>query len=79
LGLRIKNVILRDDVIRPVGIKGLDVINRSINNENHVSITGTKQQIDQYLQDKPILSERLRTLNNLPKFRIINTRKERIY
>jgi len=79
LGLRIKNVILRDDVIRPVGIKGLDVINRNINNENHVSITGTKQQINQYLQDKPILSERLRTLNNLPKFRIINTRKERIY
>ncbi len=78
--LRIKNVILKDHKWRPVGIEGLDVINRKVdNNENHVTLTGTKQQINQYLQDKPILSERLRTLNNLPKYRIINTTKKRIY
>lgn len=74
--LFLKNVILKDNKLRPVGIEGVDVINRSKeNNENHISITGTKQQINQYLQDKPILSERLRTLNNLPKYRMFNTTK----
>ena len=80
MGLKIKNVILKDYQWRPVGIEGLDVINRKEeNNENYISLTGTKQQINQYLQDKPILSDRLRTLNNLPKYRMINTTKERIY
>lgn len=74
--LFLKNVILKDNKLRPVGIEGVDVINRTKeNNENHISITGTKQQINQYLQDKPILSERLRTLNNLPKYRMFNTTK----
>ena len=78
--LKIKNVVMKDCNIRPVGIEGLDVVNRkSENNENHMSITGTKQQINKYLQDKPVLSERLRTLNNLPKYRIINSVKVRIY
>jgi len=79
LGLRIKNAILKDTKIRPVGIEGLDVINRFQNNENHITLTGTKQQINQYLQDKPVLSDRLRTLNNLPKYRIINTIRKEIY
>ncbi len=78
--LRIKNVIMKDNIIRPVGIEGLDIINRKQeNNENYMTLTGTKQQINSYLQDKPILSERLRTLNNLPKYRIIQTTKRRIY
>jgi hypothetical protein len=78
--LKIKNVVMKDCKIRPVGIEDMDVVNRkSENNENHMSITGTKQQINKYLQDKPILSERLRTLNNLPKYRIINSVKVRIY
>ncbi len=78
--LRIKNVIMKDDIVRPVGIEGLDIINRKQeNNENYMTLTGTKQQINTYLQDKPILSERLRTLNNLPKYRIIQTTKRRIY
>ena len=80
MSLKIKNVIMKDDKILPIGIENMDIINRKEqNNENYMSITGTKQQINRYLQDKPILSERLRTLNNLPKYRIINSRKIRIY
>jgi len=74
----IKNIILNDYKIRHDLVEGLEIINRNIEGQNYMSLTGTKQQINQYLQDKPIVSERLRTLNNLPKFRIINTRKERI-
>jgi hypothetical protein len=71
---------MKDCKIRPIGIENMDVINRKEqNNENYMSITGTKQQINRYLQDKPVLSERLRTLNNLPKYRIINSVKVRIY
>jgi hypothetical protein len=78
--MKIKNVIMKNYELKPVGIKDLEITNRRVdNNENHVTIVGTKQHINEYLQDKPILSERLRTLNNLPKYRIINTTKERIY
>ena len=71
---------MKDDKILPIGIENMDIINRKEqNNENYMSITGTKQQINHYLQDKPVLSERLRTLNNLPKYRIINSVKVRIY
>jgi hypothetical protein len=77
--LYIKNVIFKNYDIDFLRIKGLDKINRlSDNNENYATLTGTKEQINQYLQDKPILSERLRTLNNLPKFRLIGTKKQRI-
>lgn len=85
MGLKIKNVIFRNfddvcDMIKPRPEVGIDVANhRSDNNEGYVSITGTKQQINNYLQDKDIISDRLRTLNNIPKYRIINTKKERIY
>ena len=76
----IKNVILKDFKIRHGLPEGLEITNRKReNNENHMSLMGTKQQINQYLQDKPILSERLRTLNNLPKYRIINSIKQEIY
>jgi hypothetical protein len=74
-----KNVIFKDFKIRHDLTKGLEIINRKKeNNENYMTLTGTKQQINTYLQDKPILSDRLRTLNNLPKYRIIGTQKERI-
>ena len=76
----IKNVILKDFKIRHGLPQGLEITNRRReNNENHMSLMGTKQQINQYLQDVPILSERLRTLNNLPKYRIINSVKQEIY
>ena len=75
-----KNVILRGHDIRSIPLeKGLEKKNRLVdNNENYVSLMGTKAQINQYLQDAPIVSERLRTLNDLPKMRIINTKVERI-
>ena len=77
-----KNVTLKNwyDFEKGYSEKGLERIHRRVdNNEDYATITGTKQQINTYLQDKPILSDRLRTLNNLPKYRIINTTKERIY
>lgn len=80
MGLKIKNVIVKQ--VRELDnlIEGIDVIHRpNENGEDYITVTGTKPQINQYLQNKPILSDRLRTLNNLPKYRIINTTKERIY
>ena len=80
--LRIKNVILKEFNIPevPKESAGIEIIHRrEPNNENYMSLTGTKQQINSYLQDKPILSERLRTLNNIPHFRIINTIRKEIY
>jgi hypothetical protein len=80
--LFLKNVILKThdiDKVRP--LKGMDIIHRKEqNNENYMTLTGTKQQINHYLQDcaNNLLSERLRTLNNLPKFRLITTTRLRI-
>ena len=76
--IKIKNVILNKH--HPYLEEGLEYMERfRENGEVHMSITGTKQQINRYLQDAPILSERLRTLNNVPHFRIINTIKKEIY
>jgi len=75
-----KNVILRGHDIHKIPLSvGLEKKNRLVdNNENYASLMGTKQQINRYLQEAPILSERLRTLNDLPKMRIIGTKVERI-
>ena len=74
-----KNVIFKDFKIRHDLVEGLEIKNRrEENNENYMSLMGTKEQINTYLQDKPILSDRLRTLNDIPHYRIINTRKIRI-
>lgn len=74
-----KNVILREFNIHnpktPLS-EGLDVKHRvQPNGEDYVSLMGTKQHINRYLQNAPLLSERLRTLNDLPKMRIIDTTK----
>ena len=75
-----KNVILRGHDIHSIPLEeGLEKKNRLVdNNENNVSLLGTKAQINRYLQDAPIVSERLRTLNDLPKMRVINSKVERI-
>jgi hypothetical protein len=75
-----KNVILKDFNVTSDGLsEGLEIKHRlQPNNENYMSLMGTKAQINSYLQNKPILSERLRTLNDLPKWRIINTTKVHI-
>ncbi len=72
-----KNVVLRGHNIHSIPLEeGLEKKNRLVdNNENNVSLMGTKQQINKYLQQAPIVSERLRTLNDLPKMRTIGTRK----
>jgi hypothetical protein len=72
-----KNVILRGHDIHSIPLSpGLEKKNRfEANNENYATLIGTKQQINTYLQDAPILSERLRTLNDLPRMRVINTTK----
>ena len=69
-----KNVTLRGHDIHSIPLeKGLEKKNRLIdNNETNVSLLGTKGQINRYLQNAPIVSERLRTLNDLPKMRMIN-------
>ena len=76
-----KSVILREwntDKNAPRS-EGLEITHRrKENNEDYATLAGTKAQINQYLQDAPLLSERLRTLNSLPKYRTINTRKVRI-
>jgi hypothetical protein len=74
-----KNVIFKEFNINNYLPQGLEILHRrSENNENYASLMGTKQQINNYLQDKPILSERLRTLNNVPKWREINCKMVRI-
>ena len=75
-----KNVILRGHDIHSIPLsEGLEKKNRLVdNNENYVSLMGTKAQINRYLQDAPIVSERLRTLNDLPKMRVINSTVVRI-
>jgi hypothetical protein len=75
-----KNVILRGHDIHSIPLsEGLEKKNRLVdNNENFVSLMGTKQQINRYLQDAHIVSERLRTLNDLPKMRVINSVKVNI-
>ena len=49
--------------------------------QTFASIVGSKKEINNQLQimSKNIESERVRTLNNLPKYRIINSQKIRIY
>ena len=81
--LFIKNVELKEynDSKFP-HITGLDEKHRrGENGENLLSLMGTKAQINSYLQTaaKDIISERCRTLNDLPKYRIINTTVKRIW
>ena len=72
-----KNVILRGHNIHNIPLaEGLEKKNRLVdNNENYATLIGTKPQINSYLQDAPLVSERLRTLNDLPRMRVINTHK----
>jgi hypothetical protein len=80
LDVKLKNVILKEYNITSDLSEGLEITHRrKENNECYMSLVGTKQQINTYLQDKPVLSDRLRTLNSVPKYRIIGTQKERIY
>ena len=73
------NIQNRNDILKIPTPKGLDITHRQMpNNEDYATLQGTKQQINTYLQDAPELSSRLRTLNNLPKYRIINSVKVRI-
>jgi hypothetical protein len=59
--------------------KGLEVLHRKEeNNEDYVSVMGTKPQINRYLQEAPIISERLRTLDTVPMWRTFKTTKIRI-
>ncbi len=77
--IKIKNVVLnKRHPYREEGLEYLERFNEP-NGEIHMSLTGTKQQINRYLQDAPILSERLRTLKNVPHYRIINSYKVEIY
>jgi len=76
-----KNVILENytDFRKLKLEEGLEVLHRrESNNEDYASIIGTKPQINRYLQDAPVISDRLRTLKSVPHYRIINSHKIRI-
>jgi hypothetical protein len=80
--LKVKNVIFKNYKITHDLVPGLEKTNRrGPNNENLVSLVGTRAQINSYLQKNAneIASERLRTLNSIPKMRQIGTTKVRIY
>lgn len=72
------------DVRSFVPIKGIEIKwqqneEDKKNNEGFATLIASKRKIlDQQASLMPLLSERVRTLQNLPKFRIINTVKERI-
>ena len=78
--VRLKNFDFYKDVPKlrlPVGMeaqhKKLD------NNEAFATyIHNSKEEINNKLAELPILSDRVRTLNQVPKCRIINTKVERI-
>ena len=72
-----KNVVVRGHDIHQTPLSpGLEKKNRLVdNNENYITLVGSKPQINTYLQDAPIVSERLRTLNDLPRTRVIDTYK----
>lgn len=74
-----KDIVLRNWYDRGELETGLEATHRiSDNNEDYCSLMGTKPQINRYLQNADIVSDRLRTLNNVPKWRIINSKKIRI-
>ena len=81
MDIKLKNVILKEYNVTDKGLQeGLEITHRrNENNECYMSLVGTPAQINHYLQDKPVLSDRLRTLNTVPKYRIINTIKKEIY
>lgn len=74
-----KDIIFKKFELKHDMPEGLEMtFRRNENNENYASLMGTKAQINTYLQDKPIISERLRTLNSVPKWREINGHMVRI-
>jgi hypothetical protein len=89
--MKIKNVQLKDfnlSDVRPfqpnkdIEIKWYQDEDSKKNNETYASIIGNnKAEINQQLSDlsNNLQSERARTLNNVPMWRIINTVKKRIY
>ena len=85
--MKIKNVELKNfDIqkdVRPfVPQKDIEIKWHQNNNGTYASIIGNnKHEINNQLSvlSKNIASERARTLNSLPKWRILNTTKKRIY
>jgi hypothetical protein len=91
LSFRIKHVLLKDFNLsdtaqfqpdKDIEIKWQQDADLKKNNETHASFIGNnKTEINNQLSklSNHILSERVRTLNEIPKYRIINTVKRRIW
>ena len=78
VNLKIKNVTIKSPY--KYTEPGLEMLQtKTENGETNVSLTGTKPQINRYLQNAPLLSERLRTLKNIPHYREINSKLVEIY
>ena len=90
--MKIKNILLKD--FNLADVRGFEPYKEGVefkwtqqrddrrNNETYASIIAeNKQEINTQLNilSKHIGSERARTLNSLPKWRIIKTTKKRIY
>lgn len=80
-----KSVILNDfkidrDVRSFVPKKGIEVKWEDVEGQTYATLIGkNKKVLDQQANELPLLSERVRTLKSLPKFRIIGTKKEKIW
>lgn len=89
MSLRIKSVLLKDfdkKDIRPFTPykEGVEIQWQKSENKNETYasiVANNKQEINNQLSllSNKISSERCRTLNNLPKYRIINTTVKRVY
>jgi len=88
LELKIKNVQLKDFSLSNVkafnpelniDIKWYQDLDSKKNNETYASIIGNKQDINNQLSKLPILSDRVRTLNNIPKSHTVGNVKKVIY
>jgi hypothetical protein len=80
-----KSVVLRDFNIHKdlhsIALKeGLEAAYKQLdNNESYATfIDSSKESINNQLAELNITSDRVRRLNDIPKYRIINSKKERI-
>jgi len=77
--LELKNFKIFPDVSYFVPKKGIEVKWQEKDDSTFATLIGNNKRIlQQQANELPVLSDRARTLKNLPKFRIINSKKVRI-
>jgi len=77
--LELKNFKIFPDVSYFVPKKGIEVKWQEKDGSTFATLIGNNKRIlQQQANELPVLSDRARTLKNLPKMRVINSRVERI-